>query len=80
MNASAIRMLSPLRCLSDQSPVSPVGLDLVLAEYQAAFIKESVCLPELALRYLIFLVVSDADIKQISSFVYALRLELNSVC
>jgi hypothetical protein len=53
MNASAIRMLTLLRYLPNQMSVSlaDVVIDAVSAD-QAAFIKESVCFPELMQRCL----------------------------
>jgi hypothetical protein len=53
MNASAIRMLTLLRYLSDQMSISlaDVVIDAVSAD-KAAFIKESICFPELTQRCL----------------------------
>ena len=53
MNVSAIRMLIRLRYLPDQeaAPLADVGIDVVSAN-QAAFMKESVCFPELTQRCL----------------------------
>ena len=80
MNACAMRIPSPIRPIPEQLALLPVGTDVALREYQAAFKNDSVHLPELSLRYLIFLVLSGAELPEIHSFVCSLRLELNGLC
>lgn len=78
--ASVTRVSPPIRPLPDQMALLPVGSEVALTEYKAAFKNDSVHLPELSLRYLIFLVLSGADFDQIHSFVCSMRLELNGLC
>jgi hypothetical protein len=49
----------------------------VLTEYRAAFLDNSVLLPELAVRYLLWLIVSGAPSAELESFAGMIRSELN---
>ncbi len=55
----------------------PVSGQVAFDEYRAAFLNESAHMPEVSLRYLIALVLSDAPQNDIKEFVCQCRAELN---
>jgi hypothetical protein len=65
----------PLPLQGELLAVSP---ETAVREYLFAFKNDSVHLPEVALRYLVWLIVADAPSDQIRSFVLQIRNELNS--
>ena len=50
---------------------------VALLEFQASFINEYCHLPEVSLRYLIYLILSDADKEEIKRFCLQVRIDLN---
>jgi hypothetical protein len=60
-----------------QSDLLPVTLQTAITEYQLAFRNETAHLPEVALRYLICLVLGESDPDTIRAFVLQIRNELN---
>ena len=61
-----------------QVELLPVSPDIALQEYRLAFQNESVHMPEVSLRYLIFLVLSGAPEDEVKAFALQVRSELNS--
>ncbi|WP_028292597.1 hypothetical protein [Oceanobacter kriegii] len=60
-----------------QTELVPPCAEDVLSEYRAAFHDQSVLLPELAVRYLLWQIVSDVEAEELKSFAFMIRNELN---
>ncbi|WP_221794616.1 hypothetical protein [Oceanobacter mangrovi] len=65
-------------------PPIPVQAELVpplpcdaLNEYRACFRDDSVLLPELAVRYLIWQITAEVDREEMKAFAFMIRTELN---
>ncbi|WP_420590307.1 hypothetical protein [Bacterioplanoides sp.] len=73
--APALRIASPIPM---QAELIQIDGHVALMEYQAAFKNEFVHLPEVALRYMVWLVLSDEDKAEIHRFALQIRNELNA--
>tara|TARA_R110000868_G_scaffold34671_1_gene125008 strand:+ start:2488 stop:2766 length:279 start_codon:yes stop_codon:yes gene_type:complete len=60
-----------------QTELLPVTGQTAFAEYRTAYRNDSVHMPEVSLRYLIALVLSDAPQEQVQQFCCQVRTELN---
>jgi hypothetical protein len=76
--ANSANSSCPKFCLSFQSELLPVDGTVTGPEYKASFLNENVDLPELMLRYLIYLVTSDESHDKVRNFALQSRSELNS--
>lgn len=57
---------------------TPIAAEIVLAEYHQIFKNQDAHFPEVALRYLIWLIVSDSPANETKGFANQMRLELNN--
>ena len=69
---------SPKPPIPQQDELLNIGSEVVLAEYHQVFKNQNAHLPEVALRYLIWLIVSDSTPEDIKVFANQMRLELNN--
>lgn len=63
--------------IPQQAELLPVSSSVALLEYKQSFKNESVHLPEVAFRYLIWLISSDSSIDDIKLFANQMRIEMN---
>ena len=64
---------------SQQDENASIAAKVVLAEYHQVFKNKNTHFPEIALRYLIWLIISDSPQDKVKGFVHQMRLELNNV-
>lgn len=64
--------------LSVQSELIPVDGTVTGPEYQASLLNENVYLPEVMLRYLIYMITSDKTPEEVRNFALHSRNELNA--
>lgn len=75
IQAPAVRIHPPIPV---QGELMQIDGSVALLEYQAAFRNEYVHLPEVALRYLIYLITSDKPENEIKRFALQIRNDLNA--
>ena len=63
---------------SQQDEDASIAAKVVLAEYHQVFKKPDAHFPEVALRYLIWLIISDSPQDKVKGFAHQMRLELNN--
>ena len=75
MNMEVLKF--PESPIPQQEELLPVSPSVAIVEYQQSFKNQNVNLPEIALRYLIWLIASDATPEDIKLFSNQMRIELN---
>jgi hypothetical protein len=68
----------PQAPIPQQDELLTVGPDVALAEYKSVFSNEYAHLPELALRYLLLMIIAHKPMEEIELFANQMRLELNA--
>ena len=63
---------------SEQDQHTSIAAKVVLAEYHQVFKRADAHFPEVGLRYLIWLIISDSPQDKIKGFAHQMRLELNN--
>ena len=63
---------------SQQDENASIAAKVVLAEYHQVFKNKNTHFPEKALRYIIWLIISDSPQDKIKGFAHQMRLELNN--
>jgi len=74
MNANT----APEAPVTQKNEHTHIAAEVVLAEYHQVFKNQDAHFPEVALRYLIWLIVSDSPAKDTKGFANQMRLELNN--
>ena len=69
---------SPKAPVLQQNDHTNIAEEVVLAEYHQVFKNQDAHFPEVALRYLIWLIISDSPPSNTKSFANQMRLELNN--
>lgn len=70
-------MTKPLSPIPVQSELIPLSAADLLTEFRATFRNETAHMPEVSLRYLILLILTDQPSEEIKQFANQVRIDLN---
>jgi len=74
MTDSFVSLVSPIPV---QEELIPVDADALIQEFRATFRNEEAHMPEVSLRYLLWLILADQPEEEIKRFANQVRLDLN---